>query len=154
LERLIPVRFSVSPSSLLTIWLVFTTNLAYVIQRELDLLEHPELNYLALTQNGLFGKLESTLTGLGPGLGKWRSESKRSSTEHIMQIDLDVKTESGLRIVDSFLWDISNPDNVPEEFAAMLVADLVLENQQTPSDQHLELWNLEKLVALEIRRQI
>ena len=71
-----------------------------------------------------------------------------------MQIDLDVKTESGLRIVDSFLWDISNPDNVPEEFAAMLVADLVLENQQTPSDQHLELWNLEKLVALEIRRQI
>jgi len=94
------------------------------------------------------------LTGLGPGLGKWRSETKRSSTEHIMQIDLDVKTESGLRIVDSFQWDISNPDNVPEEFAAMLVADLVLENQQRPSDQQLELWNLEKLVALEIRRQI
>lgn len=34
-------------------------------------------------------------------------------------------TESGLRLVDSFEWDVANPDNIPEEFAACLVADLL-----------------------------
>ena len=29
----------------------------------------------------------------------------------------------GLRIADSFNWDLANPDNSPEEFAAELVAD-------------------------------
>lgn len=50
-----------------------------------------------------------------------------------MEINLDVATESGLRIVDSISWDISNPDNVPEEFAAALVSDLV----HTESSQDL-----------------
>lgn len=35
-------------------------------------------------------------------------------------------TTNGLRIVDSFDWDISNPDNIPEEFAAQLIADSLL----------------------------
>jgi hypothetical protein len=43
-----------------------------------------------------------------------------------MRIDIDVRTESGLRLVDGFEWDITNPDNVPEEFAASLVSDLAL----------------------------
>ena len=30
--------------------------MAYVIQRELDLLNPPDLNYIALTQDGVFGK--------------------------------------------------------------------------------------------------
>ena len=42
----------------------------------------------------------------------------------MIQICLDVKTASGLRLVDSFQWDICNPDNIPEEFAALLVADM------------------------------
>ena len=33
----------------------------------------------------------------------------------------------GLEIIDSFDWDLSNPDNSPEEFAADLVADHVLQ---------------------------
>jgi hypothetical protein len=48
--REIECKFSFTDS------LVFATNLAYVVQRELDLLDPTELNYLTLTQNGLFGK--------------------------------------------------------------------------------------------------
>jgi hypothetical protein len=37
--------------------LVFANNLCYVIKRELDLVSHPELNFTALTKDGVFGKL-------------------------------------------------------------------------------------------------
>ena len=39
-----------------------------------------------------------------------------------MRINIDVQVE-GLKIVESFDWDLTNPDNSPEEFAAELVAD-------------------------------
>lgn len=55
-------------------------------------------------------------------------------------------------LVDSFDWDISNPDNIPEEFAAFLVADLV--NNLPCDDKQRELMELEQDVSLEIRRQI
>jgi hypothetical protein len=35
---------------------VFANNLCYVIKRELDLVSHPELNFKALTKDGVFGK--------------------------------------------------------------------------------------------------
>lgn len=79
----------------------------------------------------------------GSGLGK-------HGTEHVVKITLDVKTDSGLQLVDAFDWDITNPDNVPEEFAASLVADLAV----GATGRHSDLLALENQVALEIRRQI
>lgn len=111
------------------------------------MLDSPELNYIALTQDGVFGKCPAKLNMAGSGLGK-------RGSEHIVRIAIDVKTESGLRLVDNFDWDITNPDNVPEEFAAALVSDLVLSSQQKATDRLWDLLCLEKLVALEIRRQI
>jgi SWI/SNF-related matrix-associated actin-dependent regulator of chromatin subfamily B protein 1 len=42
--------------------------------------------------------------------------------EHLVNIQLKFKDFS-----DQFEWDINNPDNQPEEFAAMMVSDLGLE---------------------------
>ena len=69
---------------------------------------------------------------LGPGKGLKASPANGNGIEHIMQINLDVTVaHDAVRLVDSFEWDISNPDNVPEEFASALVADhlLMLESQ-------------------------
>jgi hypothetical protein len=64
---------------------------------------------------------------LGPGRGIRASPSNGNGIEHVMLIELDVSVAHGsLQLVDSFEWDISNPDNVPEEFASQLVADHML----------------------------
>ena len=47
-------------------------------------------------------------------------------SEHLLRISINT-TIHGLKIDDSFEWDISNPDNSPEEFAVDLVADHLLE---------------------------
>jgi hypothetical protein len=36
--------------------------------------------------------------------------------EHMIDINLDF-THGGMTIRDQFLWDLTNPDNSPEEFA-------------------------------------
>jgi hypothetical protein len=55
-----------------------------------------------MVKNGVFGN------GNGLGYG-----------EHLITIDLWYK-----HFHDQIEWDISNPDNIPEEFAALLVRDL------------------------------
>lgn len=47
-------------------------------------------------------------------------------SEHLLRISINISIH-GLKIDDSFEWDISNPDNSPEEFAVDLVADHLLE---------------------------
>ena len=51
-------------------------------------------------------------------------------SEHLLKISLNINI-FGFKIDESFEWDISNPDNSPEEFAADLVADLLLEVGKT-----------------------
>lgn len=46
-------------------------------------------------------------------------------SEHVLHIDLDMRLGSHLHLKDSFDWDLTNPDNSPEEFAASLVSDLL-----------------------------
>ena len=57
------------------------------------------------------------LNVLGSGIGL------DSGKEHIINIRLKLEW-NGHTLRDSFTWDLSNPDNVPEEFAAILVNDL------------------------------
>ena len=47
-------------------------------------------------------------------------------SEHLLRISINISVH-GLKIDDSFEWDISNPDNSPEEFAVDLVTDHLLE---------------------------
>lgn len=49
--------------------------------------------------------------------------------EHVITVDLDVRVTAQLRLRDSFQWDLTNPDNSPEEFAAALVADFLLQEK-------------------------
>lgn len=74
--------------------------------------------------------------------------------EHLLSINLDVKLSEDVHLRDSFEWDLTNPDNSPEEFAAHLVSDFIatLSSPTEPSIAQIE-W-LEKAVALEIRRSI
>ena len=51
-------------------------------------------------------------------------------SEHLLKISLNINI-FGFKIDESFEWDISNPDNSPEEFAADLVADLMFEAGKT-----------------------
>ena len=94
--------------------IVFVCNVAYIIQRELDLRSHPELNFEALAKDGFFG----------PGLVRAKAPPPKratNGTEHILRIRLNIKRGSDIIIEDAFDWDISNPDNSPDEFAAQLV---------------------------------
>ena len=51
-------------------------------------------------------------------------------SEHLLKLSLNINI-FGFKIDESFEWDISNPDNSPEEFSADLVADLMLEAGKT-----------------------
>ncbi len=75
--------------------------------------------------------------------------------EYIVKIELSVRVSQNLHLEDSFEWDLTNPDNSPEEFSAMLVADY-LHSLDSKRDKFspIEVNLLEKSVALEIRRQI
>ena len=61
--------------------------------------------------------------------------------EHPIAISLDMELEGKL-IEDSFTWDMANPDNCPDQFAAVMASDLGLGPES------------EKLIAFDIRRQI
>ena len=45
--------------------------------------------------------------------------------EHLIEIVLSIEW-NGHYLRDSFKWDITDPDNVPEEFAAQMIDDLEL----------------------------
>lgn len=45
--------------------------------------------------------------------------------EHLIKIILNLEWEGHI-IDDSFMWDITDPDNSPEEFASIMVNDLGL----------------------------
>lgn len=51
-----------------------------------------------------------------------------SNREHLVKIVLRMTLEGVKqhKLNDSFMWDISDPDNSPEDFAAQLVNDLNL----------------------------
>lgn len=102
-------------SKIYIILLVFTKNLTYVIQRELDLAQSPNLNFKALAQDGVFGKC-GCLINLGAGLGLKR-RGDLNSQEHLLIIYLNMHLTSGWLMREQFVWDISNPDNSPEDFA-------------------------------------
>jgi len=46
-----------------------------------------------------------------------------SCAEHLLSIEIDVKVGNHLQLKEKFDWDLTNPDNSPEEFAAILVSD-------------------------------
>lgn len=45
--------------------------------------------------------------------------------EHLIEIILSIEWED-YQLQDAFTWDITDPDNSPEEFAAQMVNDLEL----------------------------
>jgi len=72
---------------------------------------------------------------IGPGAGI------AADKEHLVKINLNLEFK-GLSLVDEFYWDITDPDNCPEEFAAQSVNDLRLPRV------------FQTAIALSIRRQI
>jgi len=75
--------------------------------------------------------------------------------ENLLKIDIDVRLSQDIHLCDSFEWDLTNPDNSPEEFAALLVSDFTTTETLVKSEVSLaEIEWLEKAVALEIRRKI
>ena len=74
----------------------FGNFIAYIVHREIELADSMnEFSIESMVKNGTFG--------YGNGLGYG---------EHIITIDLQYKGYT-----DKIEWDISNPDNQPEEFA-------------------------------------
>jgi len=87
----------------------FANFIAYIINREIDLADHLDsLSIESMVRNGVFGH------GAGNGYG-----------EHLVPIRLQFRD-----FVDEFDWDLCNPDNQPEEFAATLVSDLDLKPRE------------------------
>ena len=79
--------------------------MAYIINREIDLSDTMDVYSIeSMVKNGIFGN-----SGLGYG-------------EHLVRINLKFQDFS-----DEIEWDICNPDNQPEEFAAQMISDLMLE---------------------------
>ena len=75
----------------------FSNYLVYLINIEISLADGlNKFSVESLVKNGVFGN------GSGMGYG-----------EHLIQIDLSYGT-----FTDNITWDICNPDNQPEDFAA------------------------------------
>lgn len=57
--------------------------------------------------------------------------------EHVLPICINIQVGPHLNLKDRFDWDLTNPDNSPEEFAAVLVSDFlhqgILKEEKTPS---------------------
>ena len=71
----------------------------------------------------------------------------------VLPIVLDLPIGAYLHLQDTFEWDLTDPDNSPEEFAASLVADYLHSKPRATAKATLsEIQLLEKAVALEIRR--
>ena len=56
---------------------------------------------------------------IGSGLGLGQNK------EHLIKIVLNMSC-NGYDLDDSFMWDISDPNNSPEDFAAQIVNDFSL----------------------------
>lgn len=83
----------------------FANFVAYIVNREIDISDHMSLlSVESMVKNGVFGHA----AGAGPG-------------EHLIPITLTYG-----EITETITWDICNPDNQPEDFAALLVSDLNL----------------------------
>ena len=57
------------------------------------------------------------------GVNNLESAFPGSRAEYMLSIEIDVKVGPNLHLKDKFDWDLTNPDNSPEEFAAGLVSD-------------------------------
>ena len=127
---------------LIFLYSVFTCNLAYVVLRELDLLKHPNLSLRHLAQDGLLSKLRPFLNFILIKANKKFQNRPHSDlifcflstgnnlevvpgtcAEHLLSIEIDIATGPNSYLRERFEWDLTNPDNSPEEFAACLVAD-------------------------------
>lgn len=101
----------------------FANYVAYMINREIDVATHfDQFSIESMVKDGTFGY------GSGLGFG-----------EHIVQINLAF---GDLR--DQLEWDVSNPDNLPEDFAITLIRDLGL----SPELDYF------RAISYEIRKQI
>ena len=79
----------------------------------------------------------------------------RNIAEFVLSIELKVSYGPYLTIVDNIEWDLSNPDNCPEQFAANLVSDYLFERPETLKKvSEAELQSFERALSLEIRRLI
>ena len=88
-----------------------------------------EYSIESMVKNGIFGN-----SGLGYG-------------EHLVRINLKFQDFS-----DEIEWDICNPDNQPEEFAAQMISDLMLEPAQ---DYFVAItYEIRKQIMLEICRRV
>ncbi|TNV85791.1 hypothetical protein FGO68_gene4991 [Halteria grandinella] len=106
----------------------FANSVAYVIQRELRL-------------QGFDRGLASTIID-----GQlYPQERFRQGSEHIIEISIDIShhgTSPTAHIVDKVLWDLTNPENSPEEFARNYTKEKQLPKKYIA------------LISLQIRRQI
>lgn len=50
--------------------------------------------------------------------------------EHLFSIEIDIAIGPNERLYERFEWDLSNPDNSPEEFSACLVSDYLHEQEE------------------------
>lgn len=121
-----------------------------MILRELDLLKHPNLSLRHLAQDGVFGKclpltnfvskmahqiflrkqnidqsLKHKCIFLTGSSNFEQEEQPTNRQEYVLPIELNVRVGPHLHLRDSFHWDLTNPDNSPEEFAAVLVSDFL-----------------------------
>ena len=87
----------------------FANFLCYIVNREIELANNlDKFSIESMVKDGVFGA--------GAGLGHG---------EHLITIQLSFR-----EFQDEFEWDLCNPDNQPEDFAASLVADLGLNPAQ------------------------
>lgn len=84
---------------------------------------------MCLFDSFLFALRLIKTTFVGNGLGIAAKKSTVGCHEHIQRISIEVQV-NGIEISDSFDWDLTNPDNSPEEFAVDLVADFLLQTGQ------------------------
>ena len=93
----------------------FCIHIVYLIQREIELCLHPDNNFRALAMDGV----------VGPGMGRITEDG----IEHVFMVQIDItlqEDETTLQIKDAFEWDLSNPDNSPDDIAGLIVADLLV----------------------------
>ena len=74
--------------------------------------------------------------------------------EHLFSIEIDIAIAPDQHLYERFEWDLTSPDNSPEEFAACLVSDYLFSLGATNSFTQTDVLKLEKLVSIEIRRKI
>jgi hypothetical protein len=51
--------------------------------------------------------------------------------EHLLNIEIDIVIGPSEHLYERFEWDLTNPDNSPEEFAACLVSDYIHQYRDT-----------------------